>query len=128
MTAYTHRFMVVADAHRANAKSLVKTIADSQGPGSADGMFDVGANASGAGTPTHWISSGLIDAGFASLLGNASATYSVYQSAGGTTVTLAQIQALYTASPLGTYIRSDAQGSEDACLTAIGLKLVRGTP
>lgn len=123
MTTYTHRFLVIPDAHRANAKALVKQIANTQGPGSADGMFDVGLNSSGTGTPTHWISAGLIDAQFAALLGNAAATHAAYTQAGGTQITLTQIQNLYAAAT----IRADAQGNEQACIEALGLKLIRGT-
>lgn len=115
--SWQHRFLVVPDANVAVARSLVKTIAP---PPSADGMWTVGLNATGVGVPTHWISSGLIQDTFAALLGDAAATFAAYQQAGGTTITLAQIQALYAAST----IRSDAQGSELAILASMGLKAV----
>lgn len=118
MTLWAHRFMVVPDAQKATARALVLQIAP---PPSADGMWTVGLNALGTGVPTHWVSSGLIDANFAAILGNAAATLSAYQSAGGATVTLAQIQALYAAAT----IRSDAQGTELAALAALGLKLIQ---
>jgi hypothetical protein len=125
VTVWAHRFMVVPDAQRATARALCLQLAP---PPSADGLFTVGLSATGTGTPTHWISSGDIDANFAALLGNAAATLSAYQGSGGATVTLAQIQALYAAAPLGTYIRSDAQGTEQACMAALGLKLIQVTP
>lgn len=117
MTVWAHRFMVVPDAQKAVARSLVLQIA--QAP-AADGMWTTGLNATGTGVPTHWVSSGMIDANFAGLLGNAAATLSAYQAAGGSTVTLAQVQAMYSAAT----IRSDAQGSEAAALAALGLKLI----
>lgn len=120
--------MVVPDANVAVARAVAKTIANSVNAGSADGMWGTGLNASGTGTPTHWISSGMIDAGFASLLGNAASTFSVYQQCGGSQYTLADIQALYAAAPLGTYIRSDAQGNEQSCIAALGLQMIQGTP
>lgn len=117
----THRFMIVADAHKVTAKTLATQIANTAEPGSADGMWTTGLNASGIGVPTHWISSGLIDAQFAALLGNAPATLDAFTQAGGTGITLAQVQALYAAAT----IRSDAQGQELACLAALGLKLIQ---
>lgn len=124
MSTWTHRFMVVPDAQKATARSLCLQLAP---PPSADGLFTVGLNASGTGAPAYWISSGQIDVNFAGLLGNADATFSAYKSAGGATVTLADIQALYAAAPLGTYIRSDAEGNEQACIAALGLKMIQGT-
>jgi hypothetical protein len=121
MTQWVHRFMVVPAANAATARTLAKQLAD---PPAADDMWSVGLNASGTGIPTHWISSGLIDAQFAALLGDASMTYAVYQSKGGTTITLADIQALYDACPLGSYIRDDAEGREQECIAALGLKLI----
>lgn len=121
MTVWAHRFMVVPDAQKAVARSLVLQIAPAP---SADGMWTTGLNTLGTGVPTHWVSTGQIDANFAALLGNAAATLSAYQSAGGTTITLAQIQALYTAAT----IRSDAKGQELAAIAALGLKLIGGTP
>lgn len=120
MTVWAHRLMVVPDAQKAVARSLVLQLA--QAP-AADGMWTTGLNATGTGVPTHWVSSGMIDANFAGLLGNAAATLSAYQSAGGSTVTLAQVQAMYAAAT----IRSDAQGSEAAALAALGLKLIGAT-
>jgi hypothetical protein len=130
VTTYTHRFLCVPDAQVATARSLVQFFANTVTQGTADGMFQVGCNASGAGTPTDWVSNGMIDAQFASLLGDSNTTFAVYQAKGGTTITLAQIQALYTAAPLGTRIRSDlnSQGGGQAGLTALGLKLIAGVP
>ena len=89
-------------------------------------MWKTGCNAAGTGTPTHYVCAGMIDAGFASLLGNAAATFAQYQAAGGTTYTLADITALYAAAPMGTFIRSDLkyEGGALAGLTALGLKVI----
>lgn len=128
MTVYTHRFMVVPAANVACAQGVAKTLANTQSVGSADGMWKTGCNATGTGTSTHYICAGMIDAGFASLLGNASATFQQYQLAGGTTYTLADITALYTAAPLGTYIRSDLnyEGGALKGLQDLGLKVIQG--
>lgn len=126
MTTYVHRFFAIPAAQVATARALVQFFANTVVVGSAAGMFLTGANASGTGTPTDWIANGMIDAQFASLLGNAAATYAAYQSLGGATITLAQIQALYTACPLGTRIRSDLNtpGGGQTGLMALGLKLI----
>lgn len=129
MTTYTHRFMVVPVANLSVAQSLVRFFANTVVQGTADGMFQVGCNTLGTGITTDLVSHGLIDAQFASLLGDANATYAAYQAKGGTTITLPQIQALYIAAPLGTRIRSDLNydGGGQAGLTALGLKLIAGT-
>lgn len=118
---WTHRFIVVPDAQKATARALVLQLAV---PPAADGMWTTGLNALGTGTPTHWVSSGQVHAQLAALLGDAVGTFAAYQAAGGATVTLAQIQALYAAAT----IRADAQGIEAAALAALGLKLIGGTP
>lgn len=120
MTIWTHRFLALPDAHAATARALAQQIAP---PPSADGMWETPLNATGTGTPTHWVSSGLIDAQFASLFGNAAATLAAYQAMGGTTITLAQIQALYTAAT----IRADLayEGGGQAGIAAMGLKIVQ---
>lgn len=86
-------------------------------------MWTTGLSATGTGTPTHYISSGLIQSEFAAILGNAAATYAAYQATGGTTITQAQIQSLYTAAT----IRSDGAGAEHAILASMGLKLIGDT-
>lgn len=121
MTVWAHRFIVVPDAQKAVARALVLQVAT---PPAADGMWNTGLNATGTGVPTHWVSSGQIHAQLAALLGDAAGTFAAYQAAGGVTVTLAQIQALYAAAT----IRSDAQGNEAAALAALGLKLIAGPP
>lgn len=115
--------MVVPDAHVAVARAVAKQIA---APGEAASMWTVGLNALGTGLPTHWASSGMIHTQFANLLGDAAGTFNAYQAAGGVTVTLAQIQAMFLAAPLGTHIRSDVQGSEQAAIAALGLKFTPG--
>lgn len=124
--SWVHRYILIPAAQRATAKALVKTIADTQGPGSADGMFDSPLSATGTGAPTHYISCGLIQDSFAGILGNATLTHQAYQAAGGATITLAQVQALYAAAT----VRSDlaADGAAAAALTAAGLKPIAGTP
>jgi hypothetical protein len=128
VTAYTHRFFATPLANVATARALVKFFADGVAPGTADGMFAVGYRTIGStGGATDYVSSGPIDAQFASLLGDANTTFAVYQAKGGTTITLADIQALYTACPLGTRIRSDAKGQEQACIAALSLQTLPGT-
>lgn len=126
MITYTHRFMVVPVANVATAREVAKVIANSVGVGSADGMWNAGLSATGLAPTTHYISSGMIDANFAALLGDASATFSAYQSCGGVVSTLADITTLYAACPIGTFIRSDAFQQELSCIQALGLKLIRG--
>lgn len=123
MTTYVHRFMVVPDAHVATAREIATTLAD---PGAADGMWDSGLSADGSLPATHWVSTGMIDAAFAGLLGDAPTTFYAYQQAGGTKLALADVQALYDATPIGSFIRDDAQDREFVCLADIGLRLVMG--
>lgn len=122
MTTYTHRFMVVPAANLACAQGVARTIANPASPGSADGMWQTPLSPTGTGTATHYICAGMIDAGFASLLGNAATTFSVYQQSGGVAFTLADIQSLYVAAT----IRSDLNyegGAQDG-LAALGLKVI----
>lgn len=121
MSVWTHRFMVIPDAQKATARAVVLQLAV---PPAADGMWTTGLNALGTGVPTHWVSTGQVHAQLAALLGDAPATFAAYQAAGGTTVTLAQITALYAA----VVIRADAEGNEAAALAALGLKLIGGVP
>ena len=86
-------------------------------------MWTVGLNATGSGGPTHWVSTGLIQANFAAILGNAEMTYGAYLNAGGSALSLADVEGLYAAAT----IRSNAQGVEIDVLDSIGLKLIRGT-
>lgn len=120
MTTWTHRFMVVPAANVATARQLALDLAE---PPAADNMWTVGLSPNGLAPATHYISSGLIDIQFAALLGAAASTYAVDQAMGGS-VSLADIQALYAAAPLGTYIRSDAEGKEHECIAALGLQLL----
>lgn len=115
---WAHRFLVVPDAQVATARTLAKQLAV---PPGADGMWTTGLNATGAGVPTHWVSSGLVHTDMAALLGNAAATFAAYQASGGAAITLAQITALYAA----VTIRADAQGAEAAAIAALGLKLIQ---
>jgi hypothetical protein len=124
VTLYTHRFLCVPDAHRATALELATTIADAVAPGSADGMWATPLSATGTGAPTHWVSNGMIDAQFASLFGNASATLAAYQAAGGASVTLAQIQALYAAATIRADLNREGGGAEG--IAALGLKIIGG--
>lgn len=121
---WVYRFMVVPDANKATAREVAIRIANTQGPGSADGLWTTGLNALGTGTPTHWVSAGMIQANFAALLGDAASTFAAYQASGGTTATLLQIQALYAAAT----IRGDVQGAESAAIAALGLKQIASAP
>jgi hypothetical protein len=134
--AWAHRVMIVPDANVAVARSLAKTIAPAP---SADGLWLTGVNALGTGVATHWISNGFIQDNFAALLGNSANTYAAYQAAGGTTITLAQIQALYAAATIrqwervqdkDTLLWSDQVGTPAnpfSVLKELGLKLIGGT-
>jgi hypothetical protein len=113
-----HRFMVVPDSQKATARALALQVSPQ---GAADGLWLTGLSATGTGAPTHWVSTGMVDSQLAALLGDAAATFAAYQAAGGSTITLAQIQALYAA----VTIRADAQGQEVQALAALGLKLVQ---
>lgn len=126
MTTYVHRFMVVPAANLACAQGVARAIANPASPGSADGMWQTPLSATGTGTPTHYICAGMIDAGFASLLGNAAATFSVYQQSGGVAFTLADIQSLYAAAT----IRSDLnyEGGALVGLSDLGLQLIATKP
>lgn len=121
MTVWAHRFMVIPDAQKATARALVLQLAV---PPAADGMWTTGLNAAGTGVPTHWVSSGQVHAQLAALLGDAAGTFAAYQAAGGTTVTLAQIAALYAAAT----IRADVQGAEAAAIATLGLQMIAGAP
>lgn len=120
MTTWTHRFMVVPADNAPTARQLALDLAE---PPAADNMWTTGLSPTGAAPATHYISSGLIDIQFAALLGASASTYAVDQAMGGS-VSLADIQALYAAAPLGTYIRSDAEGNEHECIAALGLQLL----
>lgn len=122
--SYVRRFMVVSAASAACAREVSKKIADTMSVGSADGMWSTGLNSTGVGPATYYVTEGPIDAGFASLLGNASSTFAQYQAAGGTTYTLTDISTMYAAST----IRSDLAyptGALDG-ISALGLRITTG--
>lgn len=64
MITWTHRSIIVPEAHAQLARELCAALA---GPG-GDGMFTTGLSADGTAPATDWISAGLIDAQFAALL------------------------------------------------------------
>lgn len=117
--SWVHRFLVVPDANVAVARSLVKTVAPAP---SADGMWTTGLNASGTGTPTHWVSCGLIQDNFAAILGNSALTFGAYQQAGGTTITLADIQNLYAVATIRSDLNYEGGGLKG--IADLGLKVV----
>lgn len=98
MINWTHRSILVPDAHAQLARDLCAALA---GPG-GEGMFTTGLSADGSVAATHWISAGLIDAQFAALLplgdtpGQPETVFALAQQAG-MTVTLEQVQALLAA-------------------------------
>lgn len=112
---YTHSTTIVPAAHVALARELASTIA----PGSGSGMWERELSPTGKAPATHYISSGLIQAEMAALLGDAPTTYAAAQQAGVST-TLQAIQALYAAST----IRQDANPHE--VIAELGLKFVEG--
>lgn len=116
MSQTVHRLLAVKSADAPTAQELCKTLA----PQSGDGMFISPYSKSGLAPVEYYISSGLIDSKFASILGNAPATFGAYQAAGGKIVTLAQVQSLYA----GAIIRDDAEGYEQVVLDLLGLKPV----
>lgn len=98
MINWTHRSIIVPDAHAQLARDLCAALA---GPGGA-GMFTTGLSADGSAPATHWISAGLIDAQLAALLplvdtpGQPETVLALAQQAG-MAVTLDQVQALLAA-------------------------------
>lgn len=116
---WAHRFMAVPAANVAVARHVAQTIAPAP---SAQDLWTRACNATGSGAATHYVSSGLIDAQFAALLGDAAGTYAAYQANGGSTTTLAQIQALYAAATIRADLNYD--GGAQAGLAALGLKVI----
>lgn len=90
------------------------------------GMFTAACSASGTGAATHYISSGLVDAGFAALLNNAAALLSNSQAGAAAqaipmTATLADAQAVIAQSDV-------SMDPPHIALARLGLKLVASTP
>lgn len=110
---WVQRVMIVPDAYVALARSLAADIAAGD---SGKGMFTTGLNATGTGTATHWISSGLIWPEFADML--ADATGQAIATASGGQVTAHQAAALLAAST----VRADADPF--AVLAELGLKII----
>jgi hypothetical protein len=92
--SWVHRFMVIPAAFQSLAKGLASGLAGD----SARDMWAVGLSANGSAPPTHYVSNGLIKQEFAELLGDAQATFAAIQAAGVESVTLAQIESLYSAA------------------------------
>lgn len=116
MTNLVHRLLIVPTANKEVARTLVLQLS----PESSTGMFSTPLSPDGTGTPTHWVSSGLISEEFAPLLGNAEATHAVFMAAGGTGVTLADVENLYSAA----VIRDDAQWREHEVFSELGLMMI----
>lgn len=115
--------------------TIARAIAAGFGPGGV-GMWTTPINATGTGTPTHYISSGFIPAEFVSLSPNATwemseqgdwvrtssyggdaATVYAYAQQGGLPVTLAQIE--------GVFSRSDCSEQDPhVAMGRLGLKII----
>jgi hypothetical protein len=120
-----HRFIRIPVSQYSIVRELLDVIADPKE--SAAGMFTSGYNSTGTGPATHLISSGLIDAQFAVILGNAAITFAAYNQRctllnHTPIITLQQITDLYAASD----IRTDAQGYESTVLNLLGMKPTAG--
>lgn len=111
MTDWTHRTMVVPAAYVALARSLAASIGVGD---SGKGMWTTPLSATGTGTPTHYISAGLIWPEFAAMLADPQSIVTASQGA----VTLATVQAMLAAS----VIRADA--NPHAVLAELGLKII----
>lgn len=108
--------MIVTAANAPLARSLAASIAVGD---SGKGMWTTGLSASGTGTPTHYVSAGLIWPEFAAMLNDPAAIVA----ASGGQVTLAQAQALLSSST----IVAPAAGQEPKPLDVIaaaGLKII----
>jgi hypothetical protein len=110
--SWVQRTMIVTAAQAPLARALTAGLAGASGTN----MFATPLSATGALPATHYISTGLIQDSFAALLEDADAVYAAAQQAGAP-VTLAQINALLTASDL----------SEDepfAAMARLGVKMI----
>jgi hypothetical protein len=108
---WTKRTIIVQDAFAPLARSLCSGIAE----GSAGAqMFTTGLSPTGLGSPTHWVSSGLIYEELAALLESSEAIFEACQGQ----VSLETIQAMLATS----VIRQD--GDPHAVIAEAGLKLV----
>lgn len=98
MITWTHRSIIVPEAHAQLAHDLCAALAGPAG----QGMFTTGLSADGKAPASHWISAGLIDSEFAALLplgdapGQPETVATLAQDAG-MAVTLEQAQALLNA-------------------------------
>lgn len=110
---WTHRTIIVPNAYVALARSLAEA-ATAEAGGSGAGMFLTPLSATGTGTPSHWISAGLMWPAFADMLQDPQAIYT----ASGGAVALPTIQAMLNAS----VIREGAD--PHAVLAERGLKII----
>lgn len=114
MTAWTHKTIIVPDAVVAPARLACEALAGAGG----SGMYSVPLSPTGALPATHWISSGLIEQGFADLLSNPDALAAVATQAG---LDPAPLVAIVAASDI----------SEEPCseaLARLGLQLCHQEP
>lgn len=113
MSQWVKRTIIVPEAYVTLARSLAAGIATGD---SGKGMWTTGVSASGTGTATHWISSGLIWPEFADMLAD-NTGQAIYAACQGQ-VPLANVQAMLAAST----IRADADPF--AVLADLGLNII----
>lgn len=90
---WVHRTMIVPAAHVDVARLVASSLAGAGGTN----MWITKLNATGAGTPTHYISAGYIEESFAALLIDANAAFQACQAAN-ISVTLTELTNAVTAS------------------------------
>lgn len=123
MIGWTHRTIVVPAAFVALARSLCAALA----PVGGSEMFIVGLSPNGSSPPTHFVSSGLIDAQFAALLplvddettpGQPDVVVALAAEAG-ITIEQSAIEALFAACDV-------TEDDPHARIAALGLRVIEG--
>lgn len=113
--SYIYLTLIVPDALVHQAREMCETLAGA--PGS--GMFPAALSPTGDEPPTHWCSSGAVDAEFADVLSSATAMH-VACGASGLPLPLADCQALLSASVVQSL---DAESAHET-FARLGLRLV----
>jgi hypothetical protein len=111
---WTLRTLIVPSAHVALARELCERLPPG---GSGSGMFSTPLNATGTGSPTHYISSGLIEQQFADLMTQPAMVYAASQQAG-----IVTTQAAVTAMLAASDISAD---EPFAAMARLGLRMVQ---